>query len=509
MLACPVWPVPIGAASAQSSRDQTVSSRAERCSLSVMGSSEGLAEDFGRLERQPQTSQLDSVSASQGVVRPIQYLGSKLRSTPFILDAVSEVAPKGSRILDAFAGTSVVGQALARSGFLVTAIDSLGFSASMARAMLGVGRAPNQESGTAEDLWEQVADSTWAARGFVEDAFSPWLVAESSALNAGEPSMLLRLATEIPQVWRPETSRKRLRSLLADVASRTGHDSFPLGALASTHYAGTYFGLAQAIEIDALRWKIEHHVRTRRISAWQSDVLLTGLFSAMSSAVFSPGKHFAQYHNVLSGKNTAFLRRRLQSDRSISIIEAARQATLAVHEAAQDGGRHQVLHSDIGRVPRSLLESTGVRVFYADPPYTSQQYSRFYHVPEVIWKYKVPRLQWRKGRPTKGLYPVPSDRHQSLYSSKRRAGAAIQRLMKSAVEVGASLVLSYSGTEAPVSGNARMIALDDLVEYCQVAFGKQSVDVRPLDFSYRQFNKSDSAVPGRNDLEFLIVARAD
>ena len=71
------------------------------------------------------------------VFRPIQYLGSKLRSLEFVVSEIGRIAP-GGRVADPFAGTTVVSQALAIAGHRVDASDAMSYAAAFARALLGV-----------------------------------------------------------------------------------------------------------------------------------------------------------------------------------------------------------------------------------------------------------------------------------------------------------------------------------------------------------------------------------
>src|SRR5690242_10696989 len=74
------------------------------------------------------------------IFRPIQYLGSKLRSVPYILAAARELGAEKRPIVDLFSGTSVVSQAFATIGSEVTAVDTQLACQTMAAALLGVGR---------------------------------------------------------------------------------------------------------------------------------------------------------------------------------------------------------------------------------------------------------------------------------------------------------------------------------------------------------------------------------
>ena len=75
------------------------------------------------------------------------------------------------------------------------------------------------------------------------------------------------------------------------------------------------------------------------------------------------------------------------------------------------------------------------RVIYADPPYTKDQYSRFYHLFETIILYDYPDAVG-KGR-------CRTDRQVSSFSLKSEVNDAMERLIGASAELGADLVLSY------------------------------------------------------------------
>jgi len=81
------------------------------------------------------------------------------------------------------------------------------------------------------------------------------------------------------------------------------------------------------------------------------------------------------------------------------------------------------------------------QVVYVDPPYTSDNYSRFYHALEVLTRYDYPLLQ-KAGR-TKGRYPELGSRHRSSFCVKRQVEQEFRDLAQATAERGAALVLSY------------------------------------------------------------------
>ena len=110
--------------------------------------------------------------------------------------------------------------------------------------------------------------------------------------------------------------------------------------------------------------------------------------------------------------------------------------------------RDRVFNSDY----RELLDEDGVfqlpegpGLVYLDPPYTADNYSRFYHVLEVITRYDYPELKrGRNGKILRGRYPVLSQRFRSDFCSPAKVEDEFRRVLKGASCCGAKLVISYS-----------------------------------------------------------------
>jgi adenine-specific DNA methylase len=144
-------------------------------------------------------------------------------------------------------------------------------------------------------------------------------------------------------------------------------------------------------------------------------------------------------------------------------------------------------------------------LFYLDPPYTAQQYSRFYHVLETLVDYKVEGVL-HNGSVTTGIYPAK--RYKSAFSSKRAAPKAFALLLDAAQDQSSSVLISYSQSEGGSDGNERMIVLDQLLHLCSERFGTSHVEIAEMGHKYRQFNSAQNSNSQRSDPEILIVCRA-
>jgi adenine-specific DNA-methyltransferase len=376
---------------------------------------------FPILDREPSSPNLRLFQ--QQVFRPVQYLGSKLRALDSIAEAVEAVVPRGSRAIDLFSGTSVVSQMLAVLGHEVISCDSQSSCQTMASAMLGVGRTLLDELN--DDLLTRIS-----AKAEEEEFFDEWgalVTLEDAAIKEQDAEALHELNAQFPLMWRVGPRNTFVEKVKASPAvSVLGQ-----APLFASLFAGTYFGIRQALSVDSIRLRIEKSYREKRISHWQYTAFLTALMTAMSRAVFSAGKHFAQPLTSGQSKST-FRSTRLLQDRTMNIGNEFAVAAHAIDRLAQRGNpEHTAICAPVKEFyPR--LKGLRPDVVYADPPYTAQQYSRFYHALDTLITYRVPDLH-HQGKITSGLYP--SDRFRSEFSSKRGAPSAFHDLLTSIYEV--------------------------------------------------------------------------
>lgn len=438
------------------------------------------------------------------VLRPIQYLGNKQRSLSTVLSVIDSVTPTAGAVADFFTGTSVVAQGIAALGRRTFAVDVSRACATIATATLGVGRAP------ADAGHGQLATMLNEAAADVEDqlglAWSAFLHAEDHALAARDGHELIEVDRLVPQVWRQQPTPPLIAGLFEawDRAASTGEQYH---CVVSPVFAGTYFGVRQAIQLDARRAAISALVKRRLISPWEEAVLITALLAAASVAAFSPGKHFAQPHRTDGDKDLTFHAGRVLSDRAVSIpalVDEWIERLFRRSRAACEG--HAVLRRNVDDVTPDELVANGVAAVYADPPYTAQQYSRFYHALDTLAEGLPKPLQLVNGEVTAGLYP--DGRYLSPYCSKRQAPTAFTRLATLSRKADATLLLSYSTSAKDSTGNARMISLPALVDVLASAYGRDAIEIVEFTHQYRQFNHRDAARASRSDPEVLVIAHA-
>lgn len=453
-------------------------------------------------------------------LRLIQYLGSKLRSLPDVIPVIEQNTPEDGSCLDLFAGTTVVGQGLLHH-CSVYSNDCLLFSKVFGDVLIS---GPDSHRDIPlPDL--SVLHGSPAYRRNIERLTEIYLSAleeEDRILASNDAVSLGRLAKELPHSWNsatPPRTYKRVASFLQeyDLAAKRADRFTEPAYLFTAYYAGNYFGIRQSIEIDSLRFSIEAYRQQGRISEWQAKALLAGLLASCSRAVSTAGKHFAQPLILNGDEQRSFALTRCLADRKVSIAEEMGQAFLRIGERAAlprkpsksflvnfENLMAEAISTSGVLAFRRLFGIEGVDTIYADPPYTAQQYSRFYHILETLSLYDYPDLQKHPGSPgtlTQGLYRL--DRHKSIFCSKPGAVKAFEALFSIAQQVSDSLVLSYSET-TNTSGNPRMIDSATILDLAKRH--TRRIEERQLNHNYRKLNH-ESVNREHGDPERLYVFR--
>ena len=95
------------------------------------------------------------------------------------------------------------------------------------------------------------------------------------------------------------------------------------------------------------------------------------------------------------------------------------------------------------------LESIGL--VYADPPYTKDQYSRYYHVYETLYRYDFPGAH--------GLGRARPDRTSTPFCRKSQVSDAFTHLFTAVAELRVPLILSYPSAGLLASAGASVTSL--------------------------------------------------
>jgi adenine-specific DNA-methyltransferase len=227
------------------------------------------------------------------------------------------------------------------------------------------------------------------------------------------------------------------------VANRMYSGSGTRYRLFSERYAGTYFGFRQCAEIDGIRYAIDTAASEGEVREW----CLVALCAAISRCANTTG-HFAQ---ALAPKPSNLSKLINQRARSVwdEFINAL--GRLSVFGTGQWRALNRVFQADALSLMRDTQTLAEIGLVYADPPYTSDQYSRYYHIYETLVLYDYPAARGR------GLYR--DDRAVSSFSHSTKVKGAMDRLIASVRNIGADLILSYPSNGLLPSSREQIVGM--------------------------------------------------
>lgn len=352
----------------------------------------------------------------------ISYMGTKRELAATVSDVIATCKP--GPVLDVFSGMCSVGEAVGQARQVWTN-DVQVFAYEVARALFTSQEHPPGSQATADRLHDGFA----AAFKQLSSHYEPALIAESALL-------------ESPTFDEFEERRGKLSETLRSCQERRHERGFHLFA---RQYSDTFIGVRQALEIDAVICSLKQHSAERTSSdcvRW----LTIALGRTMLRVSNSTG-HFAQYLRPKASNYRAFQRQRRRQvwgELLGSVDELA-----PVGEPRWRRGNKAFNQDTLVLLPRLIAERQAPSVIYADPPYTNDQYSRYYHLLETLVLYDYPSMSG------KGLYRP--DRFSTRFSLKAQSAAAMNDLVFASFQLGADVVLSY-----PSNGLVHSAGVDPL-----------------------------------------------
>lgn len=400
--------------------------------------------------------------------RTIHYLGNKRRILGDVLGAIDRVAPSGGTLVDLFSGSGSVSYG-ASFGRSVISVDIQGYARVIAAALLSPPPPPTTG---------QIGARYRAAGDALRLAASPLLKLERAAFVAAQAGDMKPLSHLIEDgsligasqghLSRHKTVRAATSATLTNLTNAGLADS---SSVALRHYGGTFFSYEQAIEIDAI-------VANIRSGQSFSDVALAALLGAVSESVNTVGNQFAQPMRLTdkAGNLKLHLKSKVLRDRSADVAARYRSFLANYLNANRSAiGGHEAIQGDY----RDILPTLAGRiaVVYADPPYTRDHYSRFYHVLETLSVGDDPAIDASNldggAGMSRGFYRT--DRHQSDFCIKSKAPGAFRALFDSTNKLRVPLVLSYSAFDDDRQGRPRVMTVRDVREIGEQYFNQAIV----------------------------------
>lgn len=434
--------------------------------------------------------------------RPIYYLGCKTNFTSAIRAAIDDVDPSGGRLVDLFAGTGAVGAALA-STREVTTVDVQEYSRVLCSAVLN---PPQITDSDINELISQISNSEVLRE--LDSCLKPLIEYEHTCINTaihGDSAALVEMLESPPLAVLPYGEVRQSSSPLSDTTSKaidnlvTSKLWKSSDSMMTRQFGGTYFSFRQAAVLDAILTAAAKASDTTR------DTLLAAALSTASQIVNTVGKQFAQpiRPRNKAGKVKGGLVKVVRRDRLIDVLSSYSGWLARYAQVPAARGTPRAIRQDY-LVALADKESS-LSVVYADPPYTRDHYSRFYHVLETMCLRDDPQISLvrKRGLLTASRGAYREDRHQSPFCIRSTAPGAFDALFKAARARDLPMVLSYSPHERGDGTHPRVVSMKQITEIARSSYDR--VEVCIIEGStHNKLNSGELELKTRDHAEVLL-----
>lgn len=339
----------------------------------------------------------------------IKYMGSKTEIINFVVAGLNEIHKDNQPVCDLFGGSATLAGTLRNNNIEFISNDIQIYSSVLANTYLNSYDWDNYPSSDDLILQAEAIEREW------KDTFLDyWNEVDYSR------EFTLDTFTNLEEFQRAFLDNDEFMNRVMNAGNtvRRYH-------LFSKDYSGTYWSFRQCVWIDIMRAVAD---RYRNNDALYNLILSSTMF-AMAYNSQSTG-HYAQY-------------RKAETEKSMDDILIYRRKNLKDYfKRKYDELRSSLLnqHSNFKTYALNYTEcldklNKGTLV-YADPPYCSVHYSRFYHAIETFVRYDYPTIKYD------GRYR--DDRHQSPFCIATKVRDAFKLLFEKLQAKECELVLSYS-----------------------------------------------------------------
>lgn len=380
------------------------------------------------------TSIVTAQTTEDKIPHLLKYMGSKREIMDFVVNSIQSIGVDSQWFCDLFAGSGVISAAL-KGSYNVHANDIQAYS-----SILTITYLSNLKQNVGADRIDEIKKSVQK------------LVRQFSLKYPG-----LRFIYPENPTFEEFSAIEKEQQLLIERQFDIGFHLF------TKYYSGTYWSFEQCLWIDSIRAVAERYIGTVEYYA-----ILSSLIFAMAYASQSTG-HYAQYRGIAENSMADILTYRRREiwpyfEKKFNELISSLNGTTKSHRTTT---------LDYVDCLRIIEEES---IVYADPPYQSVHYSRFYHILETLVRYDYPKLKY------KGRYR--EDRHQSPFCKRTTVNNAFKFLFEGVKSKKAHLVLSYS--------NVGMISLQEIEEIGETILGNgYSRSVLSKDHVHSKMGRSD------------------
>lgn len=427
--------------------------------------------------------------------RTLNYLGSKLRLLDFIEENVRKVTPDDAGVCDLFAGSGCVSYKLSKL-FPVVACDIQHYSKVICDALLQPCTLTKE---TTNAFMSEIKDIKFK----LHDAFIPLIELEEGAIKNENLELLTDIvehgSLEVYNLEKAESKIASVQNLVHEKLKKTGLVGNK--SLISRYYGGVYFSYSQAVQIDVIMDAIRHYPNIAN-----KNVLLAALLSTTSDIACTVGKHFAQPIKARDskGKIKKLVYNKAIKDKTVDVIALFEEWLDKYVSLPKGKYNNTILQGDYMMCLKTLPDN--VRTVYADPPYTRDHYSRFYHVLETMALDDMPEISTVKihgsTHVSNGIYR--KDRHQSPFCIRSKAPKAFEEMFKAISASGRNLLLSYSPYDETKESHPRVVTISQLMAWASDYFNNLEV-VSAGHFTHNKLNSTEHFLESSDEAEILIV----
>ncbi len=367
-----------------------------------------------------------------------QYMGSKRTLCGFLVEGISSVLPESGVVVDLMCGSGVASGAFSRI-WKTYSSDALQFC----RILAGI-HGGGFDRTKAQHLISRILPIFKRHFNSVRRRLVDAIEKEDKLFCRNTDESLLQDYKLFLNSFPTLSNGKSLThwNVQEEVnRRRKDHSLYPY-CLFTTYFASVYFGLRQSAEIDSLRFSIDQ-LQDKNEKNWA----LGALIATVSALGTTYGGHFAQprvrdYNDITLANLSSIIDKRLPS-----IMHEFAVRLLNLSEQSQHSPRSIEIVPGPWKKALSILDGKlkGEQVLvYLDPPYTREEYSRYYHVIETLVLYTYPSCTGI------GLTPKPGDRFKSEFFTKVESQVidALVSIITNILQRGWHCAWSYSDSGA-------------------------------------------------------------
>lgn len=428
--------------------------------------------------------------------KSLNYLGCKLRLLDFIEENIKEVTPNGCGVCDLFAGSGCVAYRLSRS-YAVTACDIQTYSQIISSALLERFCVSKREL----DAFFAYTSSKSAVD--LLEIFRPLITLEESAIKQKQMSILANIleygSLKVFSLEKKDSPIDEELDRVCRTLESVGYSH--ADSIISRYYGGIYFSYRQAVEIDIIQQAIDECIEEKN-----RNLFLAALLSTASEIAATVGKHFAQPVKARDSKGMikTSVYNKAVKDKMLDVMSLYRKWLDVYMRLPKTDNTHRVIRGDYMDCLKTLPDN--VRTIYADPPYTRDHYSRFYHVLETIALKDNPELSTVTihGRKSisNGIYR--KERHQSPFCVRSEAQNAFTQLFEYAHDAQKNLIMSYSPYDSTKKTHPRVVTMEQIVSLAEAHF--DSIDIVSAGrFTHSKLNSTKYFLEASEEAELLLI----